>query len=128
MGLKMKKFYNGYFIVFFASLLAIGCTKDIDDQRNHLGRWIEESPVQDRTEIFFLSPDIVVLGRGEGSEVEEFDYYIQGDSIYLSPRDKNVYGDPFFFKLIDQSTLQIENLYPSIPEDETSFIIFRRNP
>lgn len=112
-------------ILLLPLLLFAGCTKDFDDELSHLGKWVEEAPVPERTRLFFRSPTNVVRIDSDGN-TEEYTYRIEGNTIYLQSEASEVGATPLFFEQINTHTLKIENLYPSIPEDPTSYMIFDR--
>lgn len=103
------------------------CSKDVDDELSLLGNWIEESPVEGRTQLIFHSIDRVSRTDSDGF-TEVFNYRIEDQSIYLWPEGQSEAegSSELFFKQIDENTFQIENLYVSIPENEPTFMIFER--
>lgn len=124
----MKNWFKYVLFLGLSFMFFTACTKDLDDEPSYMGNWIEESPVENRTELVFLTPSVVVIANAENS-VNEFRYDIEGDSIFLTLADDYPDGNTqaFFFKQVDENSLQIENLYPSIPEEEPTFIIFERD-
>lgn len=120
----MKKGIFGTLLLLM--FLNLGCTKDIDDEAVILGSWIETAPVEGRTSLYFTQNQKLHLKKGD-AETEEFNYRIEGNTLYLQmsliPESKS----EFFIDLIGQDKLKVENLYVSIPEEEPSYIIFRRN-
>lgn len=134
--MKINGFYKGQgpragvLFVFMAGLLAIfpGCSGDADDSWALMGDWIEEAPVKGRTSIYFHR--LNKLSReDESGSLEVYRYKIEENSIFLRTEGDETedYGTELFFKQIDAHTFQVENLYPSIPENEPTFMIFKRN-
>lgn len=103
------------------------CSKDVDDELSLLGNWIEESPVPDRTQLYFQSGNRLTRTDSEGL-TEVYTYRIEEDSIFIWPEGQSEEdgSSELFFKQIDTNTFQIENLYVSIPEMEPTFMIFKR--
>ncbi len=120
----MKKGIFGALLLLM--LFVTGCTKDVDDESSILGNWIEIAPVEGRTALYFSQDDRLYLKKGDAAP-EEFDYSIEGNTLFLSMSDAPDSKSEFFIDLIEQNKLKVENLYISIPEEEPSYIIFRRN-
>ena len=109
-----------------AAFCFTGCYPDRDDELSLLGAWIEESPVEERTEIFFHSPNNLTITREEGVS-DNYEFSIVENSIILTPEGEDETGlSELFFRQLDDNSFQIENLYPSIPEDDPTYMIFRR--
>ena len=106
-----------------ASLILGGCSQDVDDEMVLYGSWLEESPAEERTEIYFYSHDRLVIDRS--GEKQDQTYFIEGDSIYLE-QNKDREEAAFYFRQINENSFQIGNIYPAIPENGATFMIFRR--
>ena len=122
-----RKFCNAGTSVVWCLIITLitGCSKDVDDEVSILGEWVEESPVENRTELFFYSTNRVTKTT-DGSSDDYF-YSISENSIVLWPDNGGDGGSSeLFFRQIDENRFQIENLYVSIPEDEPTYMIFRR--
>lgn len=107
-------------------LAVTGCSTDQDDELILLGEWIEEAPVGNRTELYFHSASRV--SRTTEGVTDEYFYRIVDNTIFLRPQDSP--GEPvevqLFFRQISENSFQIENLYPSVPGEEITYMIFRR--
>ena len=103
------------------------CSKDVDDELSLLGNWIEESPVAERTQLYFHSGNRLTQTDSDGL-TEVYTYRFEGQSIFLWPKGQgeDEGSSELFFRQIDSNTFQIENLYVSIPENEPTFMIFKR--
>ena len=119
----MKKSILGILLLLMS--LNQGCTKDIDDESSILGSWVETAPMESRTGLYFAQDNKLFISKGD-SGTEEFNYRIEGNTLFLSLSDAPESKNEFFIDLIEQDKLKVENLYVSIPEEEPSYIIFRR--
>lgn len=123
------KFVNFRFMIPVVSVFILtACSKDIEDELNYLGKWVEEAPVENRTEIYFLNPDVVVLAKN-GRINEEKRYFVEGDSLFLLNKnmEQEVNAEALYFKQINEHTLKIQNFYPSLHNSTgSSFIILNR--
>ena len=124
--MKRKNFYvSGIFFLGVFLCLFSGCSKDLDDEVSLLGEWVEESPLEGRTELYFYSGNRVTMTT-EGV-VGDYTYRIVEESIILIPDgDAEAGGTEFYFRQINENTFQIGNLHPSVPEGEPTFMIFVR--
>ncbi|GHA23802.1 hypothetical protein GCM10007103_01150 [Salinimicrobium marinum] len=124
--MKRKHFYfSGIFFLGLILCVFTGCSKDRDDEVSLLGEWVEESPVEGRTELYFYSANRVTMTT-EGV-VGDYTYRIVEESITLiSDEESQGGGTEFYFRQINEDTFQIGNLHPSTPEDEPTFMIFVR--
>ncbi|MGB7841280.1 MAG: hypothetical protein WBL21_00710 [Salinimicrobium sp.] len=119
----MKKGIFGTLLLLM--FLPLGCTKDMDDESSILGSWIETAPVEGRTILYFSQDQKIHLTKADAAS-EEFDYRIEGNTLYLFKSDTPGEKTEFFIDLLEQNRLKVENLYVSIPETEPTYIIFRR--
>lgn len=118
---------NGIFgTLLLLMFLNLGCTKDIDDETSILGSWVETAPVEGRTTLYFAQNNKLHIKKGDAA-AEEFDYSIDGNTLYLQMSDVPGSKGEFYIDLLEQNRLKVENLYVSIPEQEPTYIIFRRN-
>jgi hypothetical protein len=124
--MKRKQIFgSGIFILGIILCLFAGCSKDLDDEISLLGEWMEESPVEGRTELYFYSGNRLSMTT-EGV-VEDYTYRIFEESIILIPDGNAEAGETeFYFRQINEDTFQIGNLHPSVPEGEPTFMIFVR--
>ncbi len=111
-----------WMIVALVFLAIVGCSADVDDEMLLYGSWLEESPDENRTEFYFYADDQVFIDRS--GEKQDRTYFIEGDSIYL--KRENGGTSSLYFRQINENAFQIENIYPDIPENQPSFMIFRR--
>lgn len=123
MGSKKSVFRGSLFLVLL--LLIVSCSKDHDDESSILGTWIETAPVAGRTLLHFRAGNKLTRVDGEGDS-QEYNYRIEEKAIFLSIPDGTEGTTELFFEEINANTLKIENLYPSIPETDRTFIIFER--
>ena len=109
---------------FVFSLLS--CKKDSSaDFLN--GLYIEESPVAGRSQLHFISDKLVIKSEAGSNSKDTFTYSIATSKILLTPTWTNQYGSQEFdFERIDNVSFRIENLYPSIPEAQKSYMIFKK--
>lgn len=116
------------FLIFIALLTTVfyGCSKDRDDELLLLGEWVEEAPVENRTEIYFYSASRLTRTTNDTIS-EDYRYSIVEETIILRPDDESeAGGTELFFRQINENSFQIENLYPSTAEGEVTYMIFRR--
>lgn len=117
----MKHKYLTLTISFF---LLLSCNKT---NTSTLGLYTENSPVQGRSQLNFISNNLVVHTETASSYSDTFLYTISSDKISLSPKwVSNATAQQLDFKRIDNNTFQIENLYLSIPEAPKSYMIFKK--
>ena len=121
--MKNTIFKTGLFLVMI--LATISCSKDLDDERSILGTWIETSPVPQRTTLHFADNNRLTRIDGDGNS-EEYIYRIEKNTLFLSLASGQEGATELFFEQINENRIKIENLYPSIPEAEPTFIIFDR--
>ena len=110
----------------FLGLVLVSCTTDVDDGEDLLGRWVELSPVEGRTELFFRSNSLVTRTTSDGS-TEVYNYKIEDQSILLSLAGELEGSSELFFEQVDEDTFRIGDLYPRIPEAEPVILVFERN-
>ncbi|WP_424493045.1 hypothetical protein [Salinimicrobium sp. GXAS 041] len=121
--MKGKKIFTVKWVVSaLIALTAAGCSVDVDDEMLLYGSWLEESPDENRTEFYFYKDDQVFIDRS--GEKQDRTYFIEGDSIYL--KRENGSTSSLYFRQINEDAFQIGNLYPEIPENQPTFMIFRR--
>ena len=112
-------------LLLFVGLIFTGCTKDMNDEIGLEGRWIEQAPIEDRTELYFYDENKLFRADANGV-VEDYFYKIQDTTIYIQKQTRNEAATRLFFRRVDEMTFQIENLYSSSPETEISYMIFKR--
>ena len=106
-------------------LVYISCSKDLDDEQSILGTWIETAPDPDRTTLHFAQNNRLTRIDGDGN-AEEYIYRIEGKILFLSLASGQEGSTELVFEQINRDRIKVENLYPSIPEAEPTFIIFER--
>ncbi len=114
----MKRIWN--ILSIFLIVLTISCSNDDGDDNNINGEWIENSPIENRTELIFSLPNRVTRIDTNGNYQDTYNYRIENDKIYLS---SNYNGQEIiieqYFKQIDNNHMEIGNLYASIGFNET---------
>lgn len=97
----------------------------MDDEQTILGTWIESAPEPDRTTLHFAQNNRLTRIDGEGNS-EEYIYRIEDNILFLSLASGQEGSTELIFEQINQNRIKVENLYPSFPEAERTFIIFER--
>ena len=125
--MSKRKFYFTGIVTLSCLLFTLftGCSKDVDDEVTILGEWVEESPVENRTELFFFSSNRVTK-TADGSSDDYFFSLVENSIILRADNGGEGESSELFFRQINENRFQIENLYVSIPEEETTYMIFRR--
>jgi len=112
-------------IIFLVGL--ISCSKENDNRLNLTGTYTEDTPVNGRTQIKFLTQNKMIINKSPQTGTgDEFTYEITGNYIKLTPTWDNSSGTEFEFEIISNSKFKIENLYPDIPENPISYMIFEK--
>ncbi len=112
-------------LVFIIGL--ISCSKNDDNLQKITGVFIEVSPVSERTEIEFLTENKMIINKSpQNGTGDEFTFTIIGNSIQLIPTWDNSSSSEFEFEIISDSKFKIENLYPDIPENPKTYMIFEK--
>jgi len=105
----------------------ISCNKKNESPTNLTGTFIETSPIKNRTQIKFLSENKVIINKSPQTGTgDEFTLKITDNSIKLTPTWDNSSSVKLEFEIISDSKFQIENLYPSIPENPKTYMIFEK--
>ena len=121
----MKKLLFAASLSLLLGLSLTSCTTDVDDEQTLLGRWVEVSPVEDRTELFFRTGNRVARTTADGS-TEIYNYEISNNNIVLSLTGELEGSSELFFEQVDENTFRIGDLYPHIPEAEPVILVFER--
>lgn len=114
--------------LFFGILLCslfIACKKDSSSPI--YGLYIENSPVNGRSQLNFIHRNLVIKTETGSSFADTFKYSITQTKIVLTPNWAS--QDPpqeFDFEKIDDNTIKIQNLYPSIPEAPKSYMTYKK--
>ena len=106
-------------------IFSLSCTKDRDDESSLLGAWIETAPIAYRTELYFTAGNRLTRIDADG-HAEHYNYRVEGNTLFLSLAGNLEGRSELFFEQISENRIKIENLYASIPEMETTFMIFER--
>ena len=110
-------------------LLIFSCSNDDENSDDALiGIYTETSPVQGRTLLIFTEGSKVTKYENVDSVGDTYDYVIDDNGIWLTLTESdNPVSTQFEFEIINTSTFEIENLYPSIPEDTVTYMIFEKS-
>jgi len=115
--------------ILLAGLIAISITacKKNNSISSFDGLYIENSPVAGRSQLNFLSSSLVVKSEPGSSLADTFKYSFTPTKIILTPKSTTQYpSQEFDFTKIDGNSFKIQNLYPSIPENSKSYMIFKK--
>ena len=105
----------------------ISCNKENDNLLNLTGTYTEISPVIERTQIEFLTENKVIINKSPQTGTgDEFTFTVTDNSIKLMPTWDNSSSVELEFEIISDSKFKIENLYPSIPENPKTYMIFEK--
>lgn len=111
----------GLFAISFTACKKNNSTTSFD------GLYIENSPVNGRSQLNFLSNNLVVKSEPGSSYADTFTYSFTAAKIILTPNLNTQYpSQEFDFEKIDENSFKIQNLYPSIPGSPTSYMIFKK--
>jgi hypothetical protein len=118
----MKQVLAG--VIFILSFVA--CKKD--NSTNSLsGLYTEVSPMSGRSQLKFISGNLVIKTEPSSSYSDTFKYSVTLTKITLTPNWTTQYPpQEFDFEKIDDKTIKIENLYPSIPEAPKSYMTYKK--
>ena len=113
--------FIGLFLITFTS-----CKKD-SSKISVSGIYTEASPVNGRSQLNFISTNLVIKTEPGGSSRDTFKYSFTSNQILLTPNGTTQYPvQQFDFEKIDETTIKIQNLYPGIPEGPKTFMIFKK--
>ncbi len=100
--------------LFILLLIFYSCKKSTSSNLN--GIYTEDSPVFARCQLHFLPNNILIKTESNSLYRDSFSYIITNNQITLTPIWVNATRVPsnFYFEKIDENTIKIENLYPSI--------------
>lgn len=117
----MKQFLIALIIISSFS----SCKKD--NSNSIRGLYIENSPVSGRSRLNFINGSLVIKSESGSNYADTFRYSILLTKIVLTPYWTNQYPpQEFEFEKIDDNTIRIQNLYPSIPESPKSYMIYKK--
>lgn len=113
--------FTGLFLLPFAS-----CKKD-SSKIFVSGIYTENSPVNGRSQLNFITTKLVIKSEPGSSSRDTFKYSLTANQILLTLNSTTQYPEQQFdFEKIDENTIRIQNLYPSIPEGPKTFMIFKK--
>jgi len=91
------------------------------------GIYLENSPVNGRSQLNFLSSSLVVKSEQGSSYADTFKYSFTPTKIILTPNLMTQHpSQEFDFEKLDENSFKIQNLYQSIPESPKSYMIFKK--
>jgi hypothetical protein len=91
------------------------------------GIYIENTPNNGRSQLNFISENLVVKNEVVSIYSDTFSFSISAGKILMTPVWTNLYpGQNFNFEQIDENTFKIENLYPSIPESPKNYMVYKK--
>lgn len=104
------------------------CNNDDDNNNTQIlsGIYTETSPVNGRSQLNFVSGNKVIKSEPENSTEDEFTYELLNNVIKLTPTFDNATTTEFEIDIVNKSKFEIENLYPSIPEDPSIYMTFEK--
>ena len=111
----------GLFVISIISCKKNNSTTSFD------GLYIENSPVNGRSQLNFLSSSLVVKSEPGSSYADTFKYSFTPTKIILIPNLPTQHASQEFdFEKLDKNSFKIQNLYNSIPESPKSYMIFKK--
>ncbi|OBX21010.1 hypothetical protein LX77_03882 [Gelidibacter algens] len=114
-----------------ALLILVGiyssCNNDDENITQTLsGIYSETSPVSGRSQLNFINGNTVVKSEPDNSNDDEFTYEIIGNVIRLTPTLDNSTTQEFEIEIMTNSKFEIENLYPSVGINPTTYMTFEK--
>ncbi|MDR3236645.1 MAG: hypothetical protein LBT48_08005 [Prevotellaceae bacterium] len=115
-----------FFVAVFCSCKLANLQDEVKEVAftNPLGFYTEISPVESRTGMNFIDERKVLIITSGGAD--EFEYEIIDNNIKLIAIWDKSLVTTLSFRVIDNSKFEIENLYPSIPEDPPTYMVFEQ--
>jgi len=103
------------------------CHDDNDNDTQTLsGIYKETSPVSNRCQLNFIDGNTVVKSESDTTTEDEFTYQINANVIKLTPTWDNNSTQEFKIEIINNSKFKIENLYPSVGMNPTTYMTFEK--
>ena len=103
------------------------CNNDDDNNTQTLsGIYSETSPVNGRSQLNFINGNTVIKSEPDNSNEDEFTYEIIGNVIKLTPTWDNTTTQEFEIEIMSNSKFEIENLYPSVGINPTTYMTFEK--
>ncbi len=107
-------------------MILLSCKKDKNPVEIS-GLYSEMTPIIGRSQLNFISNNFVVKSETGSIYRDTFKYSISVGKILMTPIWTNQNpGQTFDFEKIDENTIKVENLYPSIPESPKSYMTFKK--
>ncbi|TGV00731.1 hypothetical protein [Flavivirga rizhaonensis] len=103
------------------------CNNDDDNNSQALsGIYTEISPVSGRSQLNFVIGNKVIKSEPGNSTEDVFTYEIIGNVIKLTPTWDNTTTQEFEIEIMNNSKFEIENLYPSVGVNPTTYMTFEK--
>ncbi len=105
------------------------CNNDDNNNTQALsGIYSETSPVSGRCQLNFKNGNTVIKSEPNNSTEDVFTYVIIGNVIKLTPTWDNTAAQEFEleFEIKNNSKFEIENLYPSVGINPTTYMTFEK--
>lgn len=103
------------------------CSNDNNNNTQTLnGIYLETSSVNGRSQLNFTTGNKVIKSEPENSNEDEFTYEIIGNVIKLTPTWNNTTTQEFEIEIMNKSKFEIENLYPSVGINPTTYMTFEK--
>jgi hypothetical protein len=103
------------------------CNNDDDNNTQTLsGIYSETSPASGRSQMNFINGNTVIKSEPNTSSEDEFTYEIIGNVIKLTPTLNNTITQEFEIEIMNNSKFKIENLYPSVGINPTTYMTFEK--
>lgn len=114
-------------LIIIIMLTVLSCSKSNDHPATGLsGVFSETSPQSGRSHLIFPGGNIVIKIEA-GSDVEDsYKYRITNNKIILIPTWNESLSTEFQFRRINSTKFQIENIFPDIPENPTTYMTFEK--
>jgi hypothetical protein len=112
-------------VIIFSIACLISCKKNSEFVPN--GLYTENSPFAGRSQLNFINNNTVIKTEAGSNYSDTYNYIISEGKIKLTLQPTSSYSSTEFdFKIIDDNTFKIQNLYASIPEAPESFMIYKK--
>lgn len=119
----MKQIITFWGLIF---ILLGSCKKDTINSK-FFGLYTEASPVAGRSQLNFISSNLVVKSEPGSNYKDTFNYSFSSGKITLTPTWTNQYSPrQLDFKKIDETSFRIEDLYPRFPESLPGHMIYKK--
>lgn len=113
--------------LFFLIGICYSCNNDDDNNSQTLsGIYSETLPVSGRSQLSFINENTVIKSESNNSNEDEFTYQIIGNVIKLTPNSDNTTTQEFEIEIMSNSKFEIENLYPSVGINPTTYMTFEK--